>query len=79
MMNRKIEFFAGLFVLAGLIAVLYLALQVGSARFFKNDSYQLQARFSSAAGSMPAAASRLRGFALARCAVSSSTRISTRS
>ncbi|MGB0413514.1 MAG: outer membrane lipid asymmetry maintenance protein MlaD [Coraliomargarita sp.] len=50
MMNRKIEFFAGLFVLAGLVAVLYLALQVGSARFFKNDSYQLQARFSSAAG-----------------------------
>lgn len=50
MMNRKIEFFAGLFVLAGLVAVLYLALQVGSARFFNNDSYQLQARFSSAAG-----------------------------
>ena len=50
MMNRKIEFFAGLFVLAGLVAVLYLALQVGSARFFRNDSYQLQARFSSAAG-----------------------------
>ena len=50
MMNRKIEFFAGLFVLVGLVAVLYLALQVGSARFFKNDSYQLQARFSSAAG-----------------------------
>jgi len=33
-----------------LLAVLYLALQVGSTRFFNQDSYELQARFSSATG-----------------------------
>lgn len=50
MNSRKIEFLVGWFVLVGLIAVLYLAIQVGSARFFGSDSYQLEARFSSAAG-----------------------------
>jgi phospholipid/cholesterol/gamma-HCH transport system substrate-binding protein len=50
MNNRKIEFLVGCFVLIGLIAVLYLAIQVGGARFFGSDSYQLEARFSSAAG-----------------------------
>ncbi len=50
MNNRKIEFFVGCFVLAGMAAVLYLAIQVGSARFFGSDSYELEARFSSASG-----------------------------
>lgn len=50
MNSRKIEFFVGCFVLAGLAAVLYLAIQIGSARFFASDSYQLEARFSSASG-----------------------------
>ena len=50
MNNRKIEFLVGIFVLVGIGAVLYLALQVGSARFFGSDSYQLDARFSSASG-----------------------------
>jgi phospholipid/cholesterol/gamma-HCH transport system substrate-binding protein len=50
MNNRKIEFFVGCFVLVGLIAVLYLALQVGSASFFNKDSYTLDARFSSVSG-----------------------------
>ena len=50
MNNRKVEFFVGCFVLVGLVAILYLALQVGSARFFGNDSYTLDARFSSASG-----------------------------
>ncbi len=50
MNNRKIEFLVGSFVLVGLIAVLYLAIQIGSARFFGGDSYELEARFSSASG-----------------------------
>lgn len=50
MNNRKIEFLVGCFVLVGLVAVLYLAIQVGSARFFGSDSYELEARFSSASG-----------------------------
>jgi len=50
-MNRKwIEFAVGCFVLAGIVAVLYLAIQVGGARFFGGDSYTLQARFSSVSG-----------------------------
>jgi phospholipid/cholesterol/gamma-HCH transport system substrate-binding protein len=53
MNNRTIEFFVGCFVLVGLVAVLYLAIQVGSARFFGSDSYTLEARFSSASGVNP--------------------------
>ena len=47
MNNRKIEFLVGCFVLIGFGAVLYLAIQVGSARFFGSDSYELEARFRS--------------------------------
>lgn len=50
MNNRKIEFLVGCFVLVGLAAVLYLAIQVGSARFYNSDSYELKARFSSTSG-----------------------------
>lgn len=53
MNNRKVEFLVGCFVLVGLLAILYLALQVGSARFFNQDSYQLEARFSSVSGVNP--------------------------
>ena len=50
MNNRKIEFLVGCFVLIGLGAVFYLAIQVGSARVFGGDNYTLQARFSSTSG-----------------------------
>ena len=50
MNNRKIEFLVGCFVLIGFGAVLYLAIQVGSARFFGSDSYELEARFRSTSG-----------------------------
>jgi phospholipid/cholesterol/gamma-HCH transport system substrate-binding protein len=53
MKNRTIEFLVGCFVLLGLVAVLYLAIQVGSARFFGSDSYTLEARFGSASGVNP--------------------------
>jgi phospholipid/cholesterol/gamma-HCH transport system substrate-binding protein len=53
MNNRTIEFLVGCFVLFGLAAVLYLAIQVGSARFFGSDSYTVTARFSSASGVNP--------------------------
>lgn len=53
MNNRTIEFLVGCFVLVGLLAVLYLAVQVGGTRFFGSDSYQVQARFSSASGVNP--------------------------
>lgn len=50
MNSRKIEFLVGCFMLTGIGAVLYLAIQVGSARFFGGDNYTLQARFSSTSG-----------------------------
>ncbi|MEM7790767.1 MAG: outer membrane lipid asymmetry maintenance protein MlaD [Verrucomicrobiota bacterium] len=50
MTTRKIEFIVGLFVLGGLIAIFYLAVQIGGARFFGNDSYEVVAEFTSAAG-----------------------------
>ena len=53
MKNRSIEFLVGSFVLFGLAAVFYLAIQVGSARFFGSDSYTVTARFSSASGVNP--------------------------
>ena len=50
MNNRSIEFLVGCFVLLGLCAVLYLSIEVGSARFSKSDTYTLEARFSSVSG-----------------------------
>ena len=50
MNNRKIEFLVGCFMLVGIGAVLYLAIQVGSTRVFGGDHYMLQARFSSTSG-----------------------------
>ena len=50
MNNRSIEFLVGCFVLLGLCAVLYLAIEVGSAPFSKSDTYTLEARFSSVSG-----------------------------
>lgn len=50
MNNRKIEFWVGCFVLVGIAAVLYLAVQMGGARFSPGDRYELQARFTSTSG-----------------------------
>ncbi|MFP4069427.1 MAG: outer membrane lipid asymmetry maintenance protein MlaD [Verrucomicrobiota bacterium] len=61
MNNKKIEFFVGCFVLVGLIAVLYLAIQIGGARFFGNDSYQVKARFGNASGVNPGSRVQIAG------------------
>lgn len=50
MNNRTVEFLVGCFVLVGLMAVFYLAIQVGSSRVLGGDSYELKARFSSVNG-----------------------------
>ena len=50
MNNKTIEILVGGFVLVGIAAVLYLAIQVGSNRYFSGDSYTLEARFTSASG-----------------------------
>ena len=64
MNNRKIEFLVGCFVLVGLGAILYLAIQIGSARFFANDSYELKAEFSSVAGVNPGSRVEIAGVAV---------------
>ncbi|MGC6456589.1 MAG: outer membrane lipid asymmetry maintenance protein MlaD [Coraliomargaritaceae bacterium] len=53
MTQRNTEIIAGVFVIIGLAAVLYLSFQVGGARLFNNGSYLLHAQFSSAAGVNP--------------------------
>ncbi|MCZ6673588.1 MAG: outer membrane lipid asymmetry maintenance protein MlaD [Verrucomicrobia bacterium] len=49
MNSKKLEIFVGTFVLVGLVAILYLALQVGSNRW-AGDYYSLHARFLNAGG-----------------------------
>ena len=49
--NRlKIEIVAGIFMLAGIICVSYLAINLGSLSMFGRDQYQVIARFTSASG-----------------------------
>ncbi len=49
-MKHKMEFGVGLFVLAGLAAIFYLAIAIGGARLWGGDTYRLDARFSNVAG-----------------------------
>ena len=49
MNSKKVELTVGAFVLLGLVAILYLALQVGSNRW-AGDHYSLYARFLNAGG-----------------------------
>lgn len=53
MNHRRIEFYVGSFVLVGLIAVAYLAIQIGSNRSFRGQSYQVQAKFDNVGGVNP--------------------------
>ncbi len=50
MNSKKTEFAVGLFVLAGIAAILYLAIQIGSSRFLGSDATIITARFSNAGG-----------------------------
>jgi len=49
--NHRADFMVGLFVLAGFVALLFLALKVGNmASFSLADSYEVQARFDNIGG-----------------------------
>jgi len=50
MKQKNIEFSVGLFVLVGIAAVLYLAIQIGSSRFLGSDATVVQARFTNVGG-----------------------------
>jgi len=51
-MNKKqhTEFLVGIFLLAGIIAITFLALRMGDVGLFDNDEYIIKARFTSASG-----------------------------
>ncbi|MDQ8182521.1 outer membrane lipid asymmetry maintenance protein MlaD [Pelagicoccus sp. SDUM812005] len=50
MNSKKIDFSVGLFVLVGISAIVYMAIQIGGGRFFGNDSQNVTAIFSNIGG-----------------------------
>lgn len=50
MNTKKMEFSVGIFVLIGLAAILYLAIQVGGSRFLAGDTQTYVAHFSNIGG-----------------------------
>ena len=53
MNQKKTELAVGAFVLIGILAILYLAVQIGSNRFLGTDSFNLNARFNNIGGLNP--------------------------
>ena len=51
--QSKLELIVGVFVLAGLTAVAYLALRIGAGAVIGGDTYMLQARFTNSGGLNP--------------------------
>ncbi len=66
MSKLKIETLVGLFVLAGVLAVSYLAVQIGGARFFGNETYTVEARFNNTGGLKAGADVRIAGVSVGR-------------
>ena len=50
MNQKRIEFSVGIFILIGIAAILYLAIQIGSSRFFGSDARVIDARFTNVGG-----------------------------
>lgn len=50
MKQSRLELIVGVFVLAGLAAVVYLALRIGAGALLGNDTYPLKARFTNSGG-----------------------------
>jgi len=50
MNQKRIEFSVGIFILVGIAAILYLAIQIGSSRFLGSDETIVEARFSNVGG-----------------------------
>ncbi len=67
-MNKlKLEFFVGLFVIAGLIAVSYMAIKMGDLGLFEEqNNYQVIGRFNSVSGLKEGAAVELAGVKVGR-------------
>jgi phospholipid/cholesterol/gamma-HCH transport system substrate-binding protein len=69
-MNKTVlDFWVGLFVIAGIVALLFLALRVGSMSAIKtNDSYEVIARFENIGGLKPRAPVKSAGVVVGRVA-----------
>ncbi len=50
MKRTAIEFFVGIFVIIGIVAIGYLSIRLGKMGFSSNDSYRLTAKFISVTG-----------------------------
>ena len=50
MNQKRIEFSVGIFILLGIVAILYLAIQIGSSRFWGSDARVIDARFTNIGG-----------------------------
>ncbi|MDQ8187507.1 outer membrane lipid asymmetry maintenance protein MlaD [Pelagicoccus sp. SDUM812002] len=50
MNSKKIDFSVGLFVIVGLLAIVYMAVQIGSARFLGSDDQRVTAIFTNIGG-----------------------------
>jgi len=61
MNSRSIEFSVGLFVLAGLAAIAFLSIRIGSGQLISPDTYTLTARFTNASGMKAGGSVRIAG------------------
>jgi phospholipid/cholesterol/gamma-HCH transport system substrate-binding protein len=50
MKNTKLELSVGLFVLLGIAAIIYLAIQVGTGSLLSGDTYLIESRFANTGG-----------------------------
>jgi phospholipid/cholesterol/gamma-HCH transport system substrate-binding protein len=50
MKNTKLELSVGLFVLMGIAAIIYLAIQVGTGSLLSGDTYLIESRFANTGG-----------------------------
>ncbi len=66
MKQSRLELFVGLFVLLGIVALVYLAIKAGSGALVGGDTYPLEARFANAGGLNRGSSVLLAGVAVGR-------------
>ena len=69
MKQSKLELIVGVFVLAGLIAVAYLALKIGSGSLVGTETYSVRARFTNCGGLNPGSNILIAGVPVGRVGV----------
>lgn len=66
MKNTKLELSVGIFVLLGIAAIAYLAIQVGTGSVVGGDTYLLESRFTNAGGLHPGSSVMVAGVTVGR-------------